>query len=663
MLDYVWLIPVLPAASALICAVWGKRLRTWAGWVSVAAMFGSCFFTAVAVLAFLGHPERAPFRKTLFEWIHVGTFKVGMSVLVDPLTVVMLVVVSVVGTLVFIYSTGYMHGDPGYARFFSFMSLFAASMFTLVMADNFLVLFIGWEGVGLCSYLLIGYWMDQQYCADAGLKAFVVNRIGDAGFTIGMALIFAVCGSLDFETVFARAPEVFPYAGAAVTMATLLLFVGATGKSAQIPLFVWLPDAMAGPTPVSALIHAATMVTAGVYMVARCSVLFALAPATMAVVGIVGAATAFMAASIGMTQRDIKKVLAYSTISQLGHMFLALGVGAFATGIFHLYTHAFFKGLLFLGAGSVIHTLHREQDMFKMGGLRKAMPVTWLTYLAATLAISGCPLTAGFFSKDEILWRAVSEGPMLGRVLWAVGLITALMTAVYMFRTLYLTFHGASRVAPEAAEHLHESPSNMTIPLILLAIGSIAAGWVGLPEWMGGSKFDHFLEPVTAPARALLAQHAGAASHESRQFEWLITGASVAVFVLGWLLARRYFLTGFPARAERAARRWGILYKISAYRWWWDDFYNAVIVRGFMGLSWLAGQFDHYVVDGLVNGTGRTVAAFGEEFRRFQNGRVQYYALGIFLGVNLILIAMLYGQLGHLLRRAIEFVMGPSGAQ
>ena len=664
MLDYLWLIPLFPALSALICGLWGKRLKKATGWISIAAMLATVVLATGAVAAFVSNPAREPYRKTLFDWISVGSLHVGFSLLVDPLTVVMLVVVSVVGTLVFVYSTGYMKGDPGYARFFACMSLFAASMHLLVMGGNFLVLFIGWEGVGLCSYLLIGYYMDQTWCADAGKKAFIVNRIGDAGFALGMALIFSVCGSLEFKDVFDRAPEAFPYAGAAVTVATLLLFLGAVGKSAQIPLFVWLPDAMAGPTPVSALIHAATMVTAGVYMVARCNVLFALAPVSMAVVAIIGAATAFVAGSIGLTQRDIKKVLAYSTVSQLGYMFLALGVGAFATGIFHLYTHAFFKGALFLCAGSVIHSLHQEQDMMNMGGLRKAMPVTWLTYLAATLAIAGCPLTAGFFSKDEILWRAASEGTALGRLLWIVGLVTALMTAAYMFRSLFLTFHGQSRVAHEKAHHVHESPPNMTIPLILLVVGSLFVGWVGMPEWMGGSRFDHFLDPVIARGRELVAQHAAVAEEESSAVELAATAVSVLVFFLGLAVAAYFFLSQFPARAERAAKRFGILYRISARRWWWDDFYNAVIVRGFMALARFIGWFDLRVVDGLVNGTGRIVAAFGEEMRRFQNGRVQYYALGFFLGVNVILVALLYGRLGDLIKQIVTLVrLGLGGSE
>jgi NADH-quinone oxidoreductase subunit L len=653
MLDYVWLIPLLPAASALVCGVWGKRLKTWTGWISIASMLATFVLAVGAAIPFFADPGRTAYRRVFFEWIHVGSFQVEYSILVDPLTVVMLAVVSIVGTLVFIYSTGYMHGDAGYARFFSFMSLFAASMYLLVIADNFLLLFIGWEGVGLCSYLLIGYYMEQEWCAAAGTKAFVVNRIGDLGFALGLAMIFGKCGSLDFERVFAQAPTVFAYGGIAVTMITILLFIGAVGKSAQIPLFVWLPDAMAGPTPVSALIHAATMVTAGVYMVARCNVLYALAPVSMAIVAVIGTATAFLGASIAMTQRDIKKVLAYSTISQLGYMFLALGVGAFTAGIFHLYTHAFFKGALFLCAGSVIHAAAREQDMFKMGGLRKAMPMTWATYFVATLAIAGCPLTAGFFSKDEILWRAVSSRSSLGNVVWLIGIVTALMTAIYMFRSLFLSFHGECRLSPDAAKHVHESPPNMTLPLILLAAGSLAAGWVGLPDWMGGSAFAHFLEPVMAQGRALIVEHSREAAEHSRQFELGITGISVVAFFVGCIIARRYFLTGFPSSAERAARRLGILYTISLNRWWWDDAYNAIIVRGFLAFVRLIGWFDLHIVDGIVNATGRRVAALGEELRRYQNGRVQHYALWILVGVNLILMGLLCSDLILLFKRAL----------
>ncbi|MCX8035908.1 MAG: NADH-quinone oxidoreductase subunit L [Candidatus Sumerlaeia bacterium] len=650
MLDHLWLIPVFPALAALICGVWGRRLQRRAGWVAIAAMLLSSALAASATAAFVGAPDRPPIRYVLFDWIQVGALQIPFSLLIDQLTVVMLVVVSFIGTLVFIYSTGYMKGDPGYARFFSFMSLFAAAMYLLVLADNFVVLFIGWEGVGLCSYLLIGYYMEKDWCADAGKKAFIVNRIGDLGFVLGIALIFAACGNLDISHVSQHAAERFEAAGWLITAATLLLFLGAIGKSAQIPLFVWLPDAMAGPTPVSALIHAATMVTAGVYMVARCNALFALAPVTMAVVGLIGAATALVAASIGLTQRDIKKVLAYSTVSQLGYMFMALGVGAFATGIFHLYTHAFFKGALFLCAGSVICALHHEQDMLHMGGLRKAMPVTWMTYLLATLAITGCPLTAGFFSKDEILWRAASAGSLLGWILWVIGLLSALMTAVYMFRSLYLTFHGPSRVEPEKRAHVRESPASMTLPLILLAAGSIMAGWIGLPQWLGGSRFEHFLEPVLRAGRESIAETAGHA------FELAVTALSVAVFLAGWLVAHRFFLTGYPERAERAAQRFGFLYRLSANRWWWDDAYNAVIVRGFMHLTFCLGWLDQHVVDGLVNGTGRAAASLGDAFRWLQNGRVQFYAFAILRGVNVLILVLLYGHAGDLLAEVARFI-------
>lgn len=656
MFEYVWLIPFIPAASALICGIWGRRLGTRTGVVAIGAMIATLALTGAALLEFAVHPGRDPYRIVLFEWLRVGALSINFSLLVDQLTIVMLVVVSVVGTLVFIYSTGYMKGDPGYARFFAFMSLFAAAMYLLVMADNFLVLFIGWEGVGLCSYLLIGYYMEERWCAAAGKKAFVVNRIGDCGFMLGMALIVATVGSLDFADVLDRAREMFQQGGLLVTAITLLLFVGAVGKSAQIPLFVWLPDAMAGPTPVSALIHAATMVTAGVYMVARCSPLYAMAPVTMAVITIIGAATAFVAATIALTQRDIKKVLAYSTISQLGYMFMALGVGAFAAGIFHLYTHAFFKGALFICAGSVIHALGREQDMFKMGGLRKQMPVTWLTYLVATLAIAGCPFTAGFFSKDEILWRVYSNGSPVARAAYATGLITAFLTALYMFRSVFLTFHGKTRVTGEAAIHVHESPPNMTIPMTLLALGALFAGWIGTPEWLRPSAFHRFLQPVVAqPPGSVenVALHASGHPTSAMSQELVLTAVSTGAFLLGLAAAAFYFLTGFPERAARAARKLRLLYNVSFNGWWWDYFYNTVVVRGVNCLASLAGWFDLHIVDGLVNGSGRTVAAFGDEMRRFQNGRVQTYALGIFLGVNLLILALLYGNLGKLLRLVV----------
>ncbi|MFQ6672439.1 MAG: NADH-quinone oxidoreductase subunit L, partial [Candidatus Tectimicrobiota bacterium] len=485
--SYVWLIVLFPALGVIIngfFARWvGRRGVSWIG----PGVVGLAFVVACkALLDLRALPVEARLvEEVLYTWIGSGRFVIEMALQIDPLSAVMMLVVSGVGFLIHVYSVGYMHDDPGYTRYFTYLNLFTLSMLLLVSANNFLLMFIGWEAVGLCSYLLIGFWFEKKSAADAGLKAFLVNRIGDFGFLIGLMLIFVTFGTLDYTEVFHAAPTTLALGGATATLITLLLFVGATGKSAQIPLYVWLPDAMEGPTPVSALIHAATMVTAGVYMVARSSALYVMAPFSLAVVATVGVATALFAATIGLVQNDIKRVLAYSTISQLGYMFAAAGVGAFGAAIFHLMTHAFFKALLFLGAGSVIHALNGEDDIQKMGALRPHMPVTYVTFLVASLAIAGVFPFAGFFSKDEILFSAFARGNYL---IWAVAVFTAFLTAFYMFRLHFLTFHGRSRVDREVAKHLHESPRVMTLPLAALAVLSTIGGFIGIPIVYGANR-------------------------------------------------------------------------------------------------------------------------------------------------------------------------------
>src|SRR5499427_5257098 len=522
-----WIIPALPLAAVLLNLLIGDRLGKAGTSVlacgSVIAAFG---FALRAVLHLAGLPEaERHVVEACWTWMRVGDFSADVSFLLDPLSAVMVLVVTGVGSLIHIYATGYMSHDPSFRRFFLYLNLFMFAMLTLVLADNYLLLFVGWEGVGLCSYLLIGFWYERPSAAEAGKKAFIVNRIGDFGFMLGAFMLIAATGSLNFDIVFAAAPHVFVAGGAAITLATLLMFLGATGKSAQIPLFTWLPDAMEGPTPVSALIHAATMVTAGVYLLARSHLLFTLAPASMEVVAVIGAATALMSATIGLAQNDIKRVLAYSTVSQLGYMFMACGVGAFGAGIFHVMTHAFFKALLFLGAGSVIHALSDEQDMRRMGGLAPKLPWTHATMAVATLAIAGVPFFSGFFSKDEILSDAWASGHY---GIWAVGIVGAALTAFYMTRLYVLTFRGPSRLTHEAEHHLHESPPSMVAPLAVLAVLSFVGGYVGMPFQEGGHAFARWLKPV------MEAGDVPAVHHElSRGAEWSLLLVSVVVAFIG----------------------------------------------------------------------------------------------------------------------------------
>ena len=629
------IIPALPLAAVALNLLLGDRLgRRGTAWLACGAVGASFAFAVRAVLALAALPEtNRAMVETLYPWLRVGDLSVNVSFLLDPLSAVMILVVTGVGFLIHVYSTGYMAHDHSFRRFFLYLSLFMFAMLTLVLADNFLLMFVGWEGVGLCSYLLIGFWYERPAAAAAGKKAFIVNRIGDFGFLLGMFTLFVFTGSLDFRQVFAAAPQVFAVGGATITAATLLLFLGATGKSAQIPLHVWLPDAMEGPTPVSALIHAATMVTAGVYMVARCHVLFQLAPLSLEVVAVIGAATALFAATIGLAQNDIKRVLAYSTVSQLGYMFMALGVGAFSAGIFHLMTHAFFKALLFLGAGSVIHALSDEQDLRRMGGLAPRLPWTHATMLIATLAIAGLPPLAGFFSKDEILSSAFAFGHY---GVWLVGLVGAVITAFYMFRLYVLCFRGSSRVPHEAEHHLHESPPSMIIPLAVLAALSIVGGWVGLPFQKGGHAFERWLAPVFEGGPVVARR-----PELSTGIEWALIAVSVAAGLLGIGMAFSLYLRN-PARATALAGRYASLRTLLQNKYWVDEFYDATVVRFFAWLArWFWRFWDEVIVDGAVNAVGYTLEGAAAILRLFQTGFVGTYALFLVLGVAALLLHVL----------------------
>jgi NADH-quinone oxidoreductase subunit L len=592
----------------------------------------SCFFELLKLA-----PDQRHLLNSCFVWIASGDFLAKAEFLLDPLSAVMILVVTGVGFIIHIYSIGYMHAEDGYYRFFAYMNLFLFSMLILVLAGNFLLLFVGWEGVGLCSYLLIGYYIDRKSAGDAAKKAFIVNRIGDVGFILGIFLVFVTFNSLDFDEVFRQiasgAQRFPPETGVGIlTAVALLLFVGATGKSAQIPLYVWLPDAMEGPTPVSALIHAATMVTAGVYMVVRCSPIFSRSPIAMDAVMIVGILTAILAATIGLVQRDIKRVLAYSTISQLGYMFVAAGVGAFSAGIFHLMTHAFFKALLFLGAGSVIHSLGGEQDLLRMGGLRKHAPVTFATMMIGALAISGIFPLAGFFSKDEILWSAWAQGRP---VIWLFGWITAGLTAFYMFRLVFLAFYGEGRYPEQSRPHLHESPPSMTGPLIALGILSVVGGFAGLPAWMhlGPNRFFHFMEPSLSLARL-------PESHEfSRAAEMGFAALSLAVAAIGIYAAYRMYVLR-PGAAEALAARWSGIYRVLFRKYYVDEIYDALLVhpirRGSTELLWKG--MDAGWIDGAVNGVGRAVERAADVLKRVQNGLIRSYAAWILAGTAAVLI-------------------------
>ncbi|HZW36446.1 MAG: NADH-quinone oxidoreductase subunit L [Deltaproteobacteria bacterium] len=669
-LDYLWLVPALPLLGVILngaIALFAERplllaeaahghgdpaseahgtsprasYRSLVAFIGPAVVAGAFVVSLLSVLALAARPAHDRlFVQVLFPWVQAGGFSAPAALQLDPLSSVMILVVTGVGFLIHVYSVGYMSHEKAVARYFVYLNLFTFAMLILVLGANYLLMFVGWEGVGLCSYLLIGYWYEKKSASDAGKKAFIVNRIGDFGFLIGMFLLFWTFGTVTYTEVFAKVPLLSAdgtLTTGIATAITLLFFVGATGKSAQIPLYVWLPDAMEGPTPVSALIHAATMVTAGVYMVARSNALYLLSPVSMAVVATVGAATAIFSATIGITQNDIKRVLAYSTVSQLGYMFLACGVGAFTAGIFHLMTHAFFKALLFLGSGSVIHALSGEQDMRKMGGLKKHLPITFTTMFIATLAIAGIPGLSGFFSKDEILWKAFSS-PHGSVLLWAVGALAAGITAFYMFRLVFLTFFGASRMEPQVEKHVHESPFSMTVPLMLLAVLSVVGGWIGMPALIGDvfhlpNHFEAWLAPVFGHG-AEGAAHAGA--HPPVALEWGLMAASVAVALCGIGLAYTLYRVRTD-QPKRIAESVPGLYDWVLHKYYVDEIYDFFIVRRIVnGSVWLWQAFDAAFIDGIVNGIAATVRGAGDRLRRVQTGVVGSYAFSLLLGAIVI---------------------------
>ena len=649
---WVWLTVAFPLLGFLVngaLALWrpsAKKVVSLVGPGVLLAAFAVALMVARAVAG--AHPE-APIIVPLWEWIGAGDLRIPLAFQVDQLSVVMLLVVTGVGSLIHLFSVGYMHADDGYARYFAYLNLFVANMLVLVLGDSLPVLFIGWEGVGLCSYLLIGFWFTEKANADAGKKAFIVNRIGDFGFLIAMFILWKGLGTLSFREIATAAPAAFAVGSAAVTAATLFLILGCTGKSAQIPLYTWLPDAMAGPTPVSALIHAATMVTAGVYLVARTNVLFALAPLSSTVLAGIGAATALFAATIGLRQYDIKKVLAYSTVSQLGYMFLGVGTGAYVAGVFHLVTHAFFKALLFLGSGSVIHAMHHAyhathshddaQDMRNMGGLRRYMPVTFALMSIATLAIAGFPLLSGFFSKDEILAAAFARGheqPVYW-AFWAAGLAAALCTAVYMARLIAMTFLGENRTGAKEREHLHEAPWIMTGPLVVLGVLSVVGGLLNLPAFLPGAHWlDHWLEPVVAPAAAIrpvLMPHGST--------EYALMAAAVAIGLGGLWYGWRMTLRSTIVPAAQAAEDTGFA-RVLFRKYYVDELYDALIVRPLQRFSDLVlwKQADQGILDGVVNGAAATARGLGRIGSWLQTGQVGLYVVLVLAGALYVIHAV-----------------------
>ena len=665
-------IPFLPLLGAVINFLFGVRIQKRFGRAGVAAISSLLPIASfgIVLVAFAQLRALPPSERILIDhvasWIHIGGLNVDIAFQFDPLSTVMGLVVTGIGSLIHIYSYGYMNDEPAAWRFFALLNLFMFAMLTLVLGDNMLLMFVGWEGVGLCSWALIGFWHGDHVNTSAGNKAFIVNRIGDFGFLLGLFLLFwALADSGHGTLVFRELADVAHHLDgttlwgiSVVTLVTLFLFVGATGKSAQIPLYVWLPDAMAGPTPVSALIHAATMVTAGIYMIARLNFLFSMAPFTLEVVATVGAVTAVMAATIGLAQNDIKKVLAYSTVSQLGYMFIAMGVGAYAAGVFHLVTHAFFKACLFLGAGSVIHAMHHEQDMRKMGGLRRYMPRTFWTFMIATLALVGVPGLAGFFSKDEILWQAYLHSP----ILWAAGFGGAALTAFYMFRLMFMTFFGESRADEHTREHLHESSGWMTWPLVVLAVGSLGAGYLGVPAALGGSNiFERWLAPVFSQG----AHGGGHVVHHELSLEYGLMGASVVIVGLGILLAYLIYQRGVLKASSFAGIAGGVPHRIIFNKYYVDEFYYGTFLRGTLALSrafrwfdhkvvdgvvngsatvtrlgsWLTGLVDNRIVDGLVNLTADSFHVLGGAARRIQTGSINAYLYVIVIVVTAVLFA------------------------
>ncbi len=632
MLKYT-LIPLLPFLSFVINILFGRNfIKDKAHWIAVPAVAGSFL---LAISAFLDVSGGREINFDVYSWIVSGDFNVSFGFLIDELSAIMLIVVTSISTLIFIYSIGYMHGDGGYYRFFAYLSLFVFSMLILVMANNFLLLYFGWEAVGLCSYFLIGFWFHKKSAGDAGKKAFIVNRFGDFGFGLGVILIFLTFGSLDYMTVFNGAGGIvgqtinlFGYNVDLMTLICLLLFCGAVGKSAQLPLHVWLPDAMEGPTPVSALIHAATMVTAGVFLVARCNILFSFSPIAMNTVAIVGGLTCIFAATIALVQNDIKRVIAYSTVSQLGYMFLALGVGAYSAGIFHLYTHAYFKALLFLGSGSVIHALHHakhddEQNMQTMGGLKKHMPITYWVFILATLSITGIPGFSGFFSKDEILWQTFQSGN-LGKFLWFLGTLAALLTAFYSWRLIYMTFHGEYRGKPENEQKIHESPAVITVPLMFLAFGAIFAGYVGIPPILleHGDLIGHFLRPV-------LGHPTGHGTHAQ---EYFVIASSIFVAIAGLAIAYVMYIKK-PDMPQKLFNSFQPVHRVLFNKYFIDELYSKLFVQPMLKASdKIIMAFDAIVIEGIVNGVPELIGVFSRGFRKIQTGLLSNYGLVMAFG-------------------------------
>jgi len=627
-LQMVWLIPVLPLIGFLINGLGRKHVsRSLSGFIGSATVFLSFL---VSVYVFFSVRSGNTHVAHYFDFINVTALKIGFDFQIDQLSSIFLLIITGVGFLIHVYSTSYMHDEEpkDFAKYFAYLNLFVFSMLLLVLGANYVIMFIGWEGVGLCSYLLIGFWFKNTNYNIAAKKAFIMNRIGDLGFLLAVFWLVSKLGTADYHQVFANVSKLTT---TDITAITMLLFVGAMGKSAQIPLYTWLPDAMAGPTPVSALIHAATMVTAGIYMIARSNILYTMSPVTQTVVAIVGLSTAILAATIALKQNDIKKVLAYSTVSQLGYMFLALGVGAYTGAVFHVMTHAFFKALLFLGAGSVIHAMSGEQDIRNMGGLKKYMSVTHITFLLACLAIAGMPPFSGFFSKDEILAAAYEKNP----ILWVVGVLTAVMTAFYMFRLYAMTFLGKFRGTHEQEHHLHESPKAMTIPLIILAILSVIGGWIGIPEVFihGGHRLEAFLEPVFAQSNAITVKHP--LDHIT---EYGLMAASVVLALVALVFAWSKFSKYQKNDAEETG-----LGKVLANKWYVDELYDAIIVKPVQSIAkYFNDIFEKKGIDGFVNGVGKAVNYGSRQIRLLQSGQVGTYVLMMVLGILIFFIIQLF---------------------
>lgn len=629
MITYAWLIPFFPLLGFAITGLLNKRLSVNLSGGIATLMVLLSFILSVLMFMEVRTDDFVPERVVVFDWISAGNISIPFAFLIDRLSIIMLLVITGVGSLIHLYSVGYMHHEEDHSRYFSYLNLFVFFMLLLVMGSNFVVMFAGWEGVGLCSYLLIGFWFKNREYNNAAKKAFVMNRIGDLGFLLGMFLIYIHFGNLSFHSVFSQAAQL-PSGDITITAIAILLFIGATGKSAQIPLYTWLPDAMAGPTPVSALIHAATMVTAGIYMVIRSNIFYTLSPFAMEIMAVTGLATALFAATIGLKQNDIKKVLAYSTVSQLGFMFVALGAGAYDTALFHVVTHAFFKALLFLGAGSVIHAMSGEQDIRKMGGLKSGLKITHITFLAGTLAIAGLPPFAGFFSKDEILARTWEHSPLMFGLL----ALTSLITAVYMFRLYFLVFHGEFRGSAQQKEHLHESPPSMTVPLIILAVLSTVGGFMGMPEIFADRHyFADFIRPVTG---ILPGSH-----HVSHAFEWgLIISFTILLIAIIFALYTYYVKKrNLPESSEAELSGFS---RLLAGKYYIDELYNAVITRPLDRLSALSYKYiETGLIDGIVNGTGRTLNYASGAIRKVQNGHIGAYLFLMVAGVIILFVLTL----------------------